>query len=360
MRLLLLLACTLSTALAQRLSDLLPAPQTITYEGVVIDATTAVPISGVTVTIAFDRRPLPPLTTSTDAAGRFAITAPYPKPHEDQSRPLKCSKPGYFEALYAFSPGHRVQDGDGNVRVSQMIVRLTAYATISGEILDASGKAAPGTRVTLMALGGPGSSGVATSDLKGRFRAEVTPGGYFICAEPSGQKSIATCYPSAANYDSATVVIVHPGEAAGPFTIRMPDEPRYTIRGQIRSLVPKTATWGESIWAIPLPDEPGPHGSGYLYSCVNRDGSFLIPGLRAGRYVVRATAGPEVQRNPCAASERPTFFNANSGFDDVGPPRLRAPEYTSSETVAVSADIKDLVVKVGRGARVTGHVVFKD
>jgi hypothetical protein len=276
---------------------------------------------------------------------------------------LTFSKAGYFETPGDYSYGERLQESDGSVRVRQVIGRLTAYATISVEVLDPGGSAAPGTRVRLIALGGQAAAKVETAGADGRFQTQVTPGGYLVCAEPGSRKATAACYPSATDYASATVVIIHPGEAAGPFNIRMiKDPPRYTIRGQIKSLITKTATWGEAVVATPIPpDEPGPGQTGPEHECVNRDGSFLIEGLRAGRYVLRASAGPEVRRNDCSPPKERAAMPFGQVFDDepFQRPRPVVPIYGNSQTITVSRNIKGLVLKIGRDAIVTGRVVVE-
>ena len=236
---------------------------------------------------------------------------------------------------------------------------VVAVATISGVVLDASGKPYAGAQIwTTAALEPPPPEtwldGYAT-DAQGRFRLTVAPGSYLVCAFPAGvgldetKMTLPACFPSAPAYIAAIAVTVGPHGASPQLTIRLLEAPTYSIRGRITSGgVLKTKDWGMTINAESDPPQQYlgcgrlPPMAPYSSACatgyagdVKADGSFVISGVRAGSYTLDATAGDWVGRQIVA--------NDNLGMQQ---PTSVLPFYTGARNVIVKGNLSGVPVKV--------------
>jgi hypothetical protein len=235
---------------------------------------------------------------------------------------------------------------------------VVAMATISGVVLDASGKPYAGAYIWTTAALWPPFPEIwdrYATDAQGRFRLTVAPGSYLVCAFPPGvgldetKMALPACFPSAPAYTAAIAVTVGPHGASPQLTIRLLEAPTYSIRGRITSgRVRKTKDWGMTIEAESDPPQEYlgcgrlPPMATYSSACetgyagdVKADGSFVISGVRAGSYSLYAMAGDYVGRQIVAN-------------DDLGmpPPTSVPPVYTGARNVIVKGNLSGVPVKV--------------
>jgi hypothetical protein len=290
---------------------------TIHREGVLLDATTGEPIAAAQITV----KPEIPgknaftSTVDTDSEGRFQIDAPFLKYGGNY---FWASRPGY--TWNDQSPGDQRLEPSGDVYVRHIVFRLLALSTITGVVIDASGKRVSGaliaTTVVPWEKEHPQRLALESkpiTDSEGRFQVPVVPNSYFVCAfppagEPGKAKiAIPACFPSAPVYSAARVVTVAPGLTTEQLTIRLSEVPVYSIRGRIRfAAAHKSKDWGMEIeaWSSDdYGDRPGCHGpfgpqstlcSGPYVGDVNKDGRFVISVIPAGSYTLYARAGDGV------------------------------------------------------------------
>jgi hypothetical protein len=293
-----------------------PLP-TIHREGVVLDATTGEPIVAAQITVQAEIPGKNAFTSTvdTDSVGGFQIDAPFAAYGRNY---FWASRPGY--TWKDQSPGDQRVDPSGDVYVRHIVFRLLALSTITGVVMDASGKPVSGVLIatTIVPWEKEPPQGLAVeskpiTDSEGHFQVPVVPNAYFVCAFPPagepGQAKIAipACFPSAPVYSAARVVTVAPGRTTEQLTIRLSEVPVYSIRGRIRfAAAHKSKDWGMEIHAESSDDygdRPGCHSpfgpqstlcSGPYFGDVNKDGRFVISGIPAGSYTLYASAGDGV------------------------------------------------------------------
>jgi hypothetical protein len=230
--------------------------------------------------------------------------------------------------------------------------------TISGVVLDVSGKPYAGAQIWTMEVGPHQfrhwEDSYAT-DAQGRFRLTVVPGAYYVCAFPPGvsldetKMAMPACFPSAPAYSLATAVTVEPHGASPQLTIRLLEMPTYSIGGRITSgRVPRTRHWVMAIDAESDHPEEERLGCGRLYNVpyssacatgfsgdVKANGSFVISGVPAGSYRLRAVSGDGVGNEIIATDSV-----------SLAQPTPAPPIYTGERNVTVKGNLSGVSVKV--------------
>lgn len=190
-----------------------PPPATGLIVGQVIDGSTGRPVSGAIVSIAGGARPgaaaaaleletqlrlaelglvggragpgaaLQPTMTDTD--GRF-VYRDLARGNYSVSATLPGHVPGTYGRRRPEGPGRQLELGE-NERVTDVVVRVWKYASISGTIVDESGEPAVGLSVRTMRRVPSGGrrrwspTGTATTDDRGMYRiATLVPGDYIV------------------------------------------------------------------------------------------------------------------------------------------------------------------------------------
>lgn len=163
------------------------APPTGVLAGQVIDAATKKPIAGAMVGLAGSGmgaagRTGPPREMAADSQGRFAFVALVPGRYTVISQ-----HPGYASVFGAPSRAVDLMNGG---RVTDVVVRLHPFTSITGTVTDENGDPVTGAGVSAIrqavVVNGravPSVSGEARTDDRGEYRlTNLLPGDYVVCA----------------------------------------------------------------------------------------------------------------------------------------------------------------------------------
>ena len=184
-----------------------------------------------------------------------------------------------------------------NAETQPVIVKLTPAAVISGRVEDENGDPVEGAGVHVLVFAVNAgrrqlqSRGTATSDDNGDYRiSNLHPGSYIVLAGsgnrgPGAQRAtgypLAVFFPGVSDYSSATPLRLSAGQQLTvDFTLK--HQPLYTVSGTV-SGIPS----GQNATVALTIDAPGVPSIG---AAVDRSGSFQIPQVAAGRYLLTADA----------------------------------------------------------------------
>jgi hypothetical protein len=192
----------------------IPAQENLGVVDGIVTNSASEPLAGVDVALMGQPAGAATRSSTTDTSGRFSLRDLPAGRHQ-----LRLTKAGFKRPLS--SPVISVTLAERE-RVANLKLSLAATSTISGEVLDQSGKPVPSVNVQLMmatysasGLRWVGTSLTAVSaDAKGTYRiTDVLPGEYYLVAVPGsgGQSFIASFYPGFASPENATLVKVLPG-----------------------------------------------------------------------------------------------------------------------------------------------------
>jgi protocatechuate 3,4-dioxygenase beta subunit len=298
-----------------------------TLAGRIIDEDTGNPIAGAAVYYSYGtnliqpdelslfagapRRPSRNATgTTTDSEGRFHLQRIPPGSYR-----LLATAPGYVSREYGQvslrRPGALISVGPADLK--DLSIPLSRNSAVRGRVVNAQGIALEGITVGLArpAYTEDGARVVEAitntrSDANGEFRfAEVSPGKYYLAAHASrpalvnpptapGEPSTAvyglTFWPAADKAETAGIVEIRAGQEARA-EIRMRGGPKLrTIRGRLED--PRTGTWPPKAFIRYDHEviESGSSASGGGEGSYNPiDGTFELPNLEPGLYLIRAT-----------------------------------------------------------------------
>jgi uncharacterized GH25 family protein len=206
-------------------------------EGSVVNSATHSGIAGVTVKL-FTRQGVR-YETTTDGTGRFNVRG-MKEDEYDSSFEREGFAPSDSTRAMIIKRLLRV-DGKNPARLD---VELIPYAKIRGRVLDAEGKPAPDTKVT---LDGPlvGPRAEETTDNGGNFAFnKLLPGSYTVLARPkpvtpakeladNRNEAVPTYFPSARERAQAVPVIVRAGADASGNQIQLRSLPVYRVSGVV-------------------------------------------------------------------------------------------------------------------------------
>jgi hypothetical protein len=341
--LMLLVAPTSLRALTQT-----TAPNTATIRGRVFDRATGRPLSGALVRVRLtpdnERRAL------TDAVGRFEI-----KDLVTGDYQMRVSKDDYINLSYGQNhPSDREQAL--TVRSGFVYDRtdfgLSRGGMISGRIVDEYGEPVANALVSvrffrffrqvqeLMWAG----SGTVASDALGAYRVvDLEPGEYYVSAaiRPGrqadslleGRGHAVTFFPGTASLSEARRVAIRVGSSVEHVNIALIPAALSVISGTVLDASGQTVTEGrvsigDSWRAMPGASSP-----------IRADGSFALPGVAPGEYIIHGFKNPQNQQADGTAMKTIAVTGR-----DVGDVRLAfvKPTTASGRIVADAATLEAL------------------
>ena len=225
-----------------------------------------------------------------------------------------------------------------------LVIRLPRALALDGIVLDDSGQALAGLRVSVELVEGLpfGGSGQQTTDDRGRFRLfGLSPGVYRICAVPPGdfqmgqpssgdvvqRRYVKTCYPSAPAGGGERVTAAR-DRAAPMLTIVMQRSSGVTVSGRA------TSESGDTNVSVSI-SSATPMDSTSVGVEMQPGGRFIARGVTPGRYNISATAG-----------SRPT-----------GPYSSENTERGRVTVDVADADVAGIEITTTKGATLLGRIV---
>jgi hypothetical protein len=275
-----------------------------------------------------------PFSASSDAQGNFIFEDLEPGVY------FICSdKPGYLRTCRRENSTRGDLDLAAGQTLTGIAIKMTPQGVISGKVTDEYGDPYPNAQVSAARWGYVGGhkqlqpAGRGTSNVEGAFAiGSLAAGSYYITFAPQPvsvspaaiQKGpeetfVTTYYPSVTGASSAIAVQVTAGEATRGIDIRMHKTHAYRIRGKVAGSSSEAAPSSISVLLY------ASAGAG-LRPTTLQDGVFDYEGVLPGLYSLLATA--------------------------------RGAAYgVARQTVTVgSADVDDLVLRLGPGAEITGTI----
>ena len=339
---LLLLAASQQPAAAPR--DVPPARHASVISGRVTERGSGLPLPRIVVTLVQSGSSTP-LETVTDDHGRYQLTGIEPGEYVLSAGPDRHRSTFLHQRYEADAPGlpepprPNLTLADGDTR-SKLDIALSRALAIEGRVLDPLENGLGNVTVIVKRLGEhvrPVAQ--AFTDDRGMYRAYgLAPGRYRVCADFNGSSDDAadttrlgtTCFPAAANEAGAGEIALVSQDAAG-IDIRVQQVRSHSIAGLVVGATGSPVD-GAFVAAYPL-DSSGPSASG-----MTRRGEFVLNGLAAGRYTVRAAV---TEPNP----------------GDGPPQRDTEAGYASVDLTA--GDAAGLTVSLAKPVDVAGRVTFE-
>lgn len=335
--------------------DRTPAPVrtgTASIQGRVVDSQTGVPIARAHVRVIPAPDPSNALVT-TDDSGTFAFRS-----LAAGSYMLDAEKAPYLAARYP-EAGKTVRGmtkrltlGDGE-SLPSITIPMSRGSVIAGRVLDANGEALEFANVQLLALPPSGHGrpmqrgGAGTNDL-GEFRmAHLDAGKYLVLVVPRNNgvpdlgvpgdvvaaQPLPTFFPGVASVDQAQPITIRRGESVTGLEITIVESFAAVVSGTIvdASGQPVACCGGISVRPI-VNDMPLFGGSG---AAIRPDGTFRVR-LAPGEYELSVNLVPR----------------------GVGGPPPPGSERLGRTQISVGADLSNVTIVVGGGAKVSGRVVL--
>lgn len=277
-----------------------PPPATdCAASGTVVNAITGEPIARAMVTMAG----VPGNGSATDATGRWNISN------------IICGMRNLMATRAGYLAGNYRPNGSGAPQVVQLIsgtplrdlkIALTPEATISGRVQDQSGDPIEGAQIRVMRVmvqngkRALSNAQAGNSDSQGNFRiGQLGAGRYLICAN-----SPQVTYPVGGGSPWVYEESCFPGPASAGLSIAMPLEGGREIRTaltmravqgvHVRGTVAGFAT--AQLTRVQLMKMPNGSGPGFPGAQVGDDGTFDIPSVPPGSYMVRVNTQSVVQQ----------------------------------------------------------------
>jgi protocatechuate 3,4-dioxygenase beta subunit len=320
-------------------------PQLCSFSGTVVDAITGLPLRDASVTTrgfgswsgsgAGSSSGAPPGSASTvsDAEGRFSF---------------ENMAPGrYF--LFGSSDGYvgRGRDSSrtqlacaGGQNLTDVTLKLTPGATISGQVLGGNNKALINVRLEALRhvyrLGRPQFQTIATavSDKAGEYRLpSLPPGKYYLRAVPQQPKKTAlksayvpSYYPATPAQGGSNALDVRAGEQLAGVAIALTPVHTVTVSGKIVSASGKLSGSEAEAAELTVVEEGG-LGSWPYETEVDAKGNFELAGIPAGNYVLMAH---------CSEKDKPVWGQKSLQVADV--------------------DLRNVEIAMNPGVDLSGHI----
>ncbi len=174
-------------------------------------------------------------------------------------------------------------------------LKLIPVGAIAGKVLDADGEPVQLVGVTAV---GTDRDYDATTDNKGQYRiGGLQPGKYRVKVQPNGSppeirtdgsKQVhygSTYYPGVATSKGATRITVAAGSEATGIDVPLLITSIVRVSGKVLDIPAGLKA------SLEVGSDPTPNTSEAFPVTVASDGSFVVPGLKPGKYTLRAEAG---------------------------------------------------------------------
>jgi hypothetical protein len=328
----------------------------------VVDAETGLPVARAHVRLLSMGGGSAPAMVTTDEAGSFAFRS-----LASGSYIVDVDKPSYLHTRYP-EPGKTIRTSTRRLTIADgeaappIVVPLYRGGVLAGRVVDTNGEPMEYANVQLLALPASGRGrpmqrgGASTNDL-GEFRlAHLAAGRYLLLVVPRNSgvpdgplmvegapgsvkaevvepQPLPTFFPGVASVDQAQAITIRRGESRVGLEIGIVESVAAWVTGTVvdTSGQPVACCGGIQIRPI-VNDLPFFGGSG---ASIRQDGTFRTR-LAPGEYELTATV------------------NAR-GVN--GPPPPNSQRFGRT-TISVGADLSDVTLVVGSGARVTGKLVL--
>lgn len=300
-------------------------PEASFLSGTVVSATTGEPLRKARLTLEHIGGKLGWYTEVSDGEGRFQF-----RDIEAGTYRLEAARFGYLDgSLGALRPGAKgkeIQIAQGGKLTGQEF-RLWPQAGISGRVVDVEGDPLPGISVSVYRVawrkGRRQLEGVESNSANDRaeFRiAPLLPGNYYLTAQPPQQRvqgdmkaasqrprvrDLMTWYPGVLSAESATPLVLAPGQELAGIEIRLQRGAAFTIRGKVTGLARSSSVSSGMRMRWP-----------YVYAAVRSsftgrvmeyggvlasDFTFTIPGVPPGSYDVGVRQGSDSWSSPSSS-----------------------------------------------------------
>jgi hypothetical protein len=224
---------------------------------------------------------------------------------------LTGEHPGYLDGEYGEADGGEVQLklAPGQT-LTDINVKLTPQAVISGRVVDEDGEVWPHAEVNLLRSRRSHGQSKTESFANQRLNAqgefligEIPPGKYFLSAEPDANwesqyklpppQRQPTWYPSSLDLEGATPISVGPGNQVTGLEIRIRRGSLHRIRGTLQGLDNIPPAVGPEPYArrrITAESTSGVAANGKR-AVMQPDGSFEISAIPSRTYEIRVAQG---------------------------------------------------------------------
>jgi protocatechuate 3,4-dioxygenase beta subunit len=341
------IALTLSaSSFAQTATD----PQLCSFSGTVVDAITGVPLRDASVTArGFSSWSGSGLTGAGSSAGPPTGSASTVS-GADGRFSFENMAPGRY-LLFGSSDGYVGRGRDSSASRTQLVcaggqnltdvsLKLTPGAVISGQVLGGNNKALVGVRLEALRhvyrFGKPQFQTIATavSDKAGEYRLpSLPPGKYYLRTVPQQPKKTAlksayvpSYYPATPAQSGSSGLDVRAGEQLAGVAITLTPVHTVTVSGKIVSASEKFSGSEAEAAELTLVEEGG-IGSWPYETEVDAKGNFELAGIPAGNYVLMAH---------CSEKDKPVW---------------------GQKTLQVAdADLRNVEIAMNPGVDLSGHI----
>ena len=291
------------------------AQETCTVAGQVVRLGESTPLKKAIVQLVGLEADLGSISARTGDDGKFLFEKVLPGRYR-----LQVSRVGFVSQVFG---QHKPSDPPANLtldpgkRMTDLLLRLTPAAVISGHTQDEDGDPLPWVHISIFKLvyysGKRSMFSVAetsTSDL-GEYRVHsLPPGRYFVSAsyEPESQVVsgrvtllgdsslnpgyVTIYYPNQDNIEKAVPIILKPGEEASSIDITLRPVHVVTVRGRV--LPGPVTTKSSNGFSVNLSSrDPSAPGTDSLQGFPSRDGTFEIKNVPPGEYYATGYAMSE-------------------------------------------------------------------
>ncbi|MBL0161757.1 MAG: carboxypeptidase regulatory-like domain-containing protein [Bryobacterales bacterium] len=312
--------------------------------GTLLDEVTGEPVRRAGVVLSSQRatKPMQPIVVLTEADGRFRFERLEPGGYF-----VRAERAGYLDADSRNGEAH-LQLAPGGEKTG-LTIKLTPQGVITGRVFDEEGDAVEGAGIRLFQR--RKVAGIfrwralmtgATND-RGEYRLTKLPSGEFAVAathtdpldrirsrtQALSRIYTTTYYPNAAELGSAQAVLVEKGRETAGIDLRLSRQPAFRVRVRVEGvsaeMLPQTAV------RLLARDAVGGDGSRNFRTIRVEPGVHEFPGVLSGSWMVYAQT------------------SAQSAERLVG----------ATPIVVTTADLLDVVVRVGSSPQLTGRFVFE-